>query len=1602
MTNQGVSLDITGDITVPGTITETGTAGSNIGLSVAGITDLGNTLNGTNGNFTGGITAGTASITGLLGSGSLSTGTASVSYLQVSNNVTINGTLGVTGKSTLGLLSAGSSTLSSLSTSGSIFDGGSFLTSNGVVQVGTSVAASGGSSNLFTIGANSSGYPFSVDQYGAVLGKSFGGSEGATATFTGNLTGNVNGGSIIGSSFLDTGAFSVTSTGTSSFSGGLSVAGLTDTGNLSVSGSTVLSGTLNTGAISGTSAVFSGTVTAANFSGSMTLGSGGVTMSGVLPIANGGTGASTAVGALANLGVTSGGYLNTALLTTGLIPGADIVSGSVTSTQLNTTGVAAGTYTSVIVGLDGRVTGGSTGNVYQNQITDGSGDTVAVGTTTGILYTVGSSTVGNWTTTGLMVGNGTLAKNKLDVSGAVAIGTSYAGSVTAPANGLIVQGAEGIGTSNVQGYELYVNGAEYVNGNVVAGTFYGSGAGLTGIGTGSITGVVPVVNGGTGNSTQTTNGVAYYNGSTITTNSGFVYSGGNVGIGTSVATNKLDVNGGATIGYTGTVAPTNGLLVSGNVGLGTNTANGANLQLAVNGGETIGSYAGSNINPPANGLVVSGNVGIGTTAPGYALDVWPSGGFSAQRLYSTSTSGVGLTLQSAGTGGKNWSLISTGSASGGGAGNLLLNDLTDSLVAMTITSSGYVGIGTLTPQSKLHIYGGEVQVGSSGVSCSSNNQGAIRYAAGDLSFCDNANTWETVDTSGAGPGGDYVEVTSVAPNPTGTDQGYLGATATLGAIVSGDGSISDVTLENKSGAIGLELLTGSTNLYAPGNLGIGTNLFSGANTMFAVNGGMTLGTYAATNINAPSNGLVVSGNVGMGSSAPTMPLTVNGEILSMGYGTNPGQFVAVGGNYGFVTRNDGTNSYMLLTNSGAPYGVYNSLRPITINDSSGMVTLDSTGAGGVTVGGTLGIGTATYSGANTSLAVNGGETIGTYANTNVNAPANGLVVSGNVGIGTSYPGTTTLAVNGNSAIGFSSNILVPANSLAVGDSVTIGTTLTSYGNALTVVGNSHQGMAIISNNATANTALGIGRLSTEASLGIAGSASQYSTFTSAGDAVLRNITNNLFLSAQNTTGNIIFTVGTSGGTETKVMTITNTDSVAIGTSVANGSNAELAVNGGMTVGNYANQNQNPPVAGAIISGNVGINTTSPQARFQVYNGEAIVGSSGAGCASNNQGAIRYATGSLYFCDNVNVWESIDSSGSAGSGDYIEVTSVAPNPTGTDQGYLGASATLGAIVSGQGSTSDVTLENKSGTVGLELLTGTNNLYAPGNLGIGTATFNGANTFLAVNGGATFGTYANTNVNAPSGGIVASGNVGIGSSAPTMPLVVNGEILSMGYGANPGQLALVGGNYGYVTRNDGTNTYMLLTSSGAPYGTYNSLRPITINDSTGMVTLDSTGAGGVTVGGTLGIGTAVYSGTNTMLAVNGGETIGTYANTNVNAPLNGLIVSGNVGIGTSNPTYALSLGNSGAQEIWVERSAGASTGKALTVQAGGAGAGATNASGGTLTLSSGISTGSGGGAIALQTYPPGSSGTGDNTPYTAVFHSKQWQCWYWNDRACLSAR
>ena len=77
-------------------------------------------------------------------------------------------------------------------------------------------------------------------------------------------------------------------------------------------------------------------------------------------------------------------------------------------------------------------------------------------------------------------------------------------------------------------------------------------------------------------------------------------------------------------------------------------------------------------------------------------------------------------------------------------------------------------------------------------------------------------------------------------------------------------------------------------------------------------------------------------------------------------------------------------------------------------------------------------------------------------------------------------------------------------------------------------------------------------------------------------------------------------------------------------------------------------------------------------------------------------------------------------------------------------------------------------------------------------------------------------------------VKSGGLGVAS------MISTGEIAGTMQGGY-GQFRMVSGNYGSFWRQDGATTYLLLTASGDQYGSWNALRPLSVDDVTGNVTI-----------------------------------------------------------------------------------------------------------------------------------------------------------------------
>ncbi|EER9477279.1 tail fiber protein [Escherichia coli] len=119
----------------------------------------------------------------------------------------------------------------------------------------------------------------------------------------------------------------------------------------------------------------------------------------------------------------------------------------------------------------------------------------------------------------------------------------------------------------------------------------------------------------------------------------------------------------------------------------------------------------------------------------------------------------------------------------------------------------------------------------------------------------------------------------------------------------------------------------------------------------------------------------------------------------------------------------------------------------------------------------------------------------------------------------------------------------------------------------------------------------------------------------------------------------------------------------------------------------------------------------------------------------------------------------------------------------------------------------------------------------------------------------------------GGVVrwATGNTDVQeelSLSSAYGLRSRGEITSL----SANGLRIAYGNYGFFIRNDGGSTYLMLTASGDKFGTWNSLRPLTINNANGGVSMGH----GLSVTGDIASSTKVRAGSGKKFTVSSSNT------------------------------------------------------------------------------------------------------------------------------------
>lgn len=429
------------------------------------------------------------------------------------------------------------------------------------------------------------------------------------------------------------------------------------------------------------------------------------------------------------------------------------------------------------------------------------------------------------------------------------------------------------------------------------------------------------------------------------------------------SSSEFSVQGNAAFGsfYSGT-APTNGIAVSGNVGIGTAAAPN-NLYVA-------------------GTAVIQSNVGIGSGSPGQILDV--QGNIRSSTL--TASNPVITASDKSLTNGTYKGNTTVFQMNNGTltSGNITKADANQNIVdgGVAASSISTQTFGTLTntdwcntngtsisctqaiPQVNLSLTAGTYVNGdwctytSSGTVLNCNTAVPVTSLTGDSLLIGNSSS------TGA------VTLTDKAQ----TANTVIGATSTtLSALTMP--SCPSGSLAWTSGT-GFSCVTGGSNYWLndTGNVGINTTYNVGIGTVSQINvlnivGNIGIGTGINDNYlktTAPVGGMIVEGNVGIGTYAPAGSLVVIGGNIGVG-SNNPGYSIDTAG--GIRAFGSG-NSYLNITTTGAPSG-------------------------------NVGIGTNFPS---SNLSVGGNVTIGPIYTNGISAPLNGLLVQGNVGIGSSSPG----------------------------------------------------------------------------------------------------------------------------------------------------------------------------------------------------------------------------------------------------------------------------------------------------------------------------------------------------------------------------------------------------------------------------------------------------------------------------------------------------------------------------------------------------------------------------------------------------------------------
>ena len=467
-----------------------------------------------------------------------------------------------------------------------------------------------------------------------------------------------------------------------------------------------------------------------------------------------------------------------------------------------------------------------------------------------------------------------------------------------------------------------------------------------------------------------------------------ISTGGNVGIGTTAPAYTLDVTGSFRLNSTGlqnfVIGSTSGTanhstyLVSshGNLEIGIAAAAASFNNSSIAGDVVIRSSKNLMLQSgelsPNLYIATSGNIGIGTTAPGTTLDVSgtirASTSITTGALFSTNLTSTNIVATNLSAGSLGFSNISVTSAT---IGTSLLAIGNSNTVGAIITTGGNVGIGTASPNNKLHVVGSTSNLGGTiaefrnpsnaeslqiidetlstslpgGILNATGSYGIGVYARnGPVRFFTTAGNLERMRITETGNVGIGTTAPGSALDVSGTIRasGTISATTITGGNLSLSGNIA-LLPGNRITTTLTDNFTYSSNVVPHYGLMWATDVGSADGPMAYLTGygGIRFFTFGA-----PRMLINASGNVGIGTTAPQALLHLHNtsmpELILSRYTSNISGGNLNHGELTWKSLNRGVDSAMIRSTSQAVDGL------LGWDDAGRLEFLTSTGPGALT------------------------------------------------------------------------------------------------------------------------------------------------------------------------------------------------------------------------------------------------------------------------------------------------------------------------------------------------------------------------------------------------------------------------------------------------------------------------------------------------------------------------------------------------------------------------------------------------------------------------------------------------------------------------------